>query len=223
MAAGIAGAILAGSTAGLAIRRRDAVITAAAVGAANGALGGWRQIYRWDHRRGRIAFITDSTWALVTTTAALFAHLVALVRGRPGYLAEVSRRCDRHVYARGFRLRRGFLVTVGNVVSGAGDISVQRRRRLVEVHEETHIWQARVLGPLFPLLYAGWMAAGAVAAAVLWPTRHRDRRFGEVVEAYAYYLNPFERDAYRRDGNWPPTEFVRRVLDDDGRISRANR
>ena len=71
----------------------------ALVGAANGALAGHHRIYRWRTRTGPLAFVLDSTWALPTTAAALLAHAVAALQRRPGnYVAELSERCDRHVY-----------------------------------------------------------------------------------------------------------------------------
>ena len=84
-----------------------------------------------------------------------------------------------------------------------------RRQRLVTDHEDVHVWQGRWFGPLYPLLYGGWMVAGG---------RRRRRRLGrragatsrsaKVVETCAYYLNPFEWWAYSRDGHWPPAHKV---------------
>lgn len=185
--------------------------TLAAVGALNGAISGWRGIYRWRQRRGRTAFVLDSTWGLTTTAGALVSHAVAgvaEVRGRAGYDHSLSHRHDRHVYAGGFRPRTGFVITVGNVISGAGDTGRARRRQLVHVHEDLHVWQARWLGPLYPVAYAGWMAGGAVAGVAVWALRRRDEPLFRVVETCAYYLNPFEWWAYSRDGNWPPSAVV---------------
>ena len=60
------------------------------------------------------------------------------------------------------------------------------------------------LGPLYPVLYAGWMMGAGAVGVVAWATRHRDEPFGKVVETYAYYLNPLEWWAYSRDDHWPP-------------------
>ncbi|MEC7384415.1 MAG: hypothetical protein VX526_07015, partial [Actinomycetota bacterium] len=49
---------------------------AAAVAASNGAISGFRQIYEWTSRKGRVAFVLDSTWGLVTTAASLVPQLV---------------------------------------------------------------------------------------------------------------------------------------------------
>ena len=117
---------------------------------------------------GPLAFVLDSTWAFPLTAAALVTHAVAAVqRGRGGYLADLSRRANRHVYARGFRLRRGFLITIGNTVHGAGERATwsPRRRRVVTDHEDVHVWQGRWFGPLYPLLYGGWLLAGGAAGA----------------------------------------------------------
>lgn len=180
----------------------------AVVAGLNGAVSGWRQVYDWPTARGAAAFVLDSTWSVASTAGALASHVVAGVRGRPGYDESLSRRQNRHVYSRGFQPRRSFLITVGNVVSGAGDTSVARRRRLVTDHEDVHVWQARWFGPFYPVLYAGWLAAGGVAGALLWATRRRHQPFTSVVETCAYYLNPFEWWAYSRDGHWPPGKKV---------------
>jgi hypothetical protein len=138
------------------------------------------------------------------TAAGLFANGVGLVRRESGYVPELSTRQNRHVYRRGFMPRKGFAITLGNVISGAGDVDRARRARLVTDHEDVHIWQGRFFGPAYPCVYAGWTVAGAAVGAVLWLARVRREPFTKVVESSAYYLNPFEWWAYSRDANWPP-------------------
>ncbi|MGA1050703.1 MAG: hypothetical protein ACO4CU_07820 [Ilumatobacteraceae bacterium] len=202
--AAAAGAALGGAAGGIV----GLALPGAVVGGLNGALAGHRRIHDWRSPKSVGWFVIDSTWALTTTGAALIVHVVANVRSAPGYAVDLSERRDRHVYARGFRIRRGFAVTVGNVVSGVGDPTDPRRARLVDDHEEVHVRQARLFGPAFPLLYGGWMIGGSVVGAVMWIVRHRGERFGRVVETYAYYLNPFEWWAYSRDSAWPPAGKV---------------
>jgi hypothetical protein len=180
-----------------------------AIAAANGAICGWRKIYDWSCSTGLVAFTLDSTWSLPMTAAGLASQAVGVVRGRPGYVESLSRRSNRQVFERGFVPRSGFAITVGNVVSGAGDTSQPRRRRLVTDHEDVHVWQARWFGPLYPLLYGAWMVAGGAVGAVVFVVRRRSERFTKVVESCAYYLNPFEWWAYSRDDNWPPSGKVR--------------
>jgi hypothetical protein len=204
VAVAVGGAVLGGAAgAPFGLARPCAVVAGL-----NGAISGWRQVYEWPTLRGTVAFTLDSTWAIANTAGALASHAVAVGRGGAGYDASLSRRQNRHVYSRGFQPRRTFLITVGNVVSGAGDTTAPRRRKLVTDHEDVHVWQARWFGPLYPVLYAGWMAAGGAAGAVLWALRRRHQRFSQVVETCAYYLNPFEWWAYSRDGHWPPGKKV---------------
>ncbi len=178
-------------------------IPGAIVAGANGTVCGWRRVYGWRTPKGAAAFALDSTWALPMTAAGLFANAVgAVTRGE--FVVELSRRANRQVYRRGFQPRRGFAITLGNVISGGGDTSLPRRARLVTDHEDVHVWQARVLGPLYPVVYVGWMVAAGAVGAVAWVTRHRDAPLGKVVETYAYYLNPLEWWAYSRDDHWPP-------------------
>ncbi len=181
----------------------------AVVGAANGVIAGWRRIYDWSCSNGLMAFTLDSTWALPMTAAGLASQAIGVVRGRPGYDASMSRRANRQVFQRGFVPRRGFVITVGNVISGAGDTAVPRRRRLVTDHEDVHVWQSRWFGPLYPILYGAWMVGGGAAGVVVWATRRRGESFAKVVESCAYYLNPFEWWAYSRDDHWPPSGKVR--------------
>jgi hypothetical protein len=181
----------------------------AVIGAANGVVAGWRRVYDWTSSKGIVAFTLDSTWSLPMTAAGLASQVLGLVRGRPGYDASLSRRSNRLVFARGFVPRRGFAITVGNVISGAGDTSNPRRRRLVTDHEDVHVWQARWLGPFYPVMYGAWMAVGAAVGMLTWATRRRDDSFTKVVESCAYYLNPFEWWAYSRAGHWPPSGKVR--------------
>jgi hypothetical protein len=183
---------------------------AAIVGAVSGVVSGARGIYRWRSVSGPVAFLLDSTWALPMTTAAIVAHGAATVQGRrSGYAEALSARANRHVYAKGLQMRKGFAITLGNVVSGAGDVQGSpRRQKLVTDHEDVHIWQARWLGPLYPVLYVGWTLAGGAVGAVVWLTRRRAEPFTRVVETCSYYVNPLEWWAYSRDERWPPSRKV---------------
>jgi len=178
------------------------------IAACNGAVCGWRRVYDWSCSTGLVAFTLDSTWALPMTAAGLASQALGAVRGEPGYDESMSRRANRQVFRRGFVPRRGFAITIGNVVSGAGDTSQPRRRRLVTDHEDVHVWQARWFGPLFPLLYGAWMLGGGAGGMAVWAARHRSEKFTKVVESCAYYLNPFEWWAYSRDDHWPPSGKV---------------
>jgi hypothetical protein len=180
----------------------------AVVGGANGVICGWRRVYDWGCSTGLVAFVLDSTWALPMTAAGLVSQGLGIVRGRPGYDDSLSRRANRQVFRRGFVPRRGFAITVGSVVSGAGDTTSPRRRRLVTDHEDVHVWQARWFGPLYPLAYGAWMVLGGAAGVVVWALRRRSERVTKVVESCAYYLNPFEWWAYSRDDHWPPSGKV---------------
>lgn len=199
LGAGLAGAV--GAPFGLAV-------PFAAVGGANGVICGWRRVYDLGCSTGFVAVVLDSTWALPMTAAGIVSQALGLVRRRPEYDATLSRRANRMVFGRGFVPRRGFAITVGNVISGAGDTTQPRRRRLVTDHEDVHVWQARWFGPAYPLLYAAWMVFGGAAGMLVWVARGRAERFTTTVESCAYYLNPFEWWAYSRDDHWPPSGKV---------------
>lgn len=187
--------------------RSSFVVAGALIAWGNGLVSGARQIYEWRRPRGWMAFALDSSWALLPVAGALLAHAVAAAqRGRGAYVAVWSVRQNRHVYRRGFRIRPGFLVTIGNTVNNVGGLD-GRRRRIVDDHEQAHVWQARWFGPLFPLLYGGWMLAGAAVGVLAWTVRRALGKPGSLaatVDAVAYYANPFEWWAYSREGRWPP-------------------
>ena len=178
-------------------------------------MSGARRTYRWRSYRGWLAFVLDSTWALITTAGAFVAHAIALAQRSPrNYVGELSRRQNRHVYERGYTLRRGFMLTVGNVVNGAGPNAHHdtRRKHVVNRHEDVHVWQTRWFGPLFPLVYGIWWIVGSCAALALWLTRRPAEGLRRTVDSVAYYCNPFEWWAYSREGRWPPSQAVKRFV-----------
>lgn len=180
---------------------------AAAVALVNGAISGWRGIYDWRTARGYLGFALDSTWSLVMTAAGVFANIWGIAAKDSDYLADLSERKNVHVYRRGLMPRSGFAITLGNVIGGAGDVERESRRRLIEEHEVVHTWQARWLGPIFPILYGLWSGLAALYGIAMWALRYRDKDFGKVVETYSYYCNPVEWWAYSRAGKWRPSKM----------------
>jgi hypothetical protein len=66
------------------------------------------------------------------------------------------------------------------------------------------VWQARLLGPLYPILYASWFIGGVLVAVAQRVTRRTNTTLSDEIDRYAYYRNPFEWHAYTCDDNWPP-------------------
>ena len=200
-------AVLGGAVAAAVGAPFGLAVPAAVIGATNGAVSGWRKIYDWSCSNGLVAFTLDSTWGLPMTAAGLFANTVGMVMPNSGYVAEISERNNRHVYRRGFMPRKGFAITLGNVISGADDVERPRRARLVTDHEDVHVWQARWFGPFFPVFYVGWMVTAAGWGALAWVLKYRKHghKLFATVESAAYFLNPFEWWAYSRDDYWPPS------------------
>lgn len=178
-------------------------LPATVVAGTNGALSGARGTYRWSSGRGLFAFVLDSTWGLVGTALGLALHAANLAGASSRYRPDLSARRDRHVYEGGVRLKRAFALTLGNVISNAGCDGREINELFIDRHEDLHVWQARLFGPVFQLTYAAWGALGALAAVAVWLAR-RDESLWSLVETACYYDNPFEYWAYRNDGNWPP-------------------
>ena len=177
----------------------------AVVAGINAVVSGWRGVYAWRTGRGLAAFLLDSTWAVIPVCVGLVAHVAARAsKDGGGFEYSLSHRENRHVYRGGAHFQAGFALTVGNVISSAGDVSRARRRRLITDHEAVHIWQARWFGPTYLVLYLGWTVVGALGGVLLWLRRGRKEPLAHIVESCSYYLNPFEWWAYSRDNLWPP-------------------
>ena len=199
---GAAGAILGGTTG----RIVGFPVLGTAVGAVSGAVAGARRMYDWKSPRGIGAFVLDHTWALATTSAAVVANAVNAATGAQ-IDESLTTRQNRMTFDKGLVLRRGFAVTFGYVVNGAADRDgtlSERRRKLVSHHEDQHVWQARIFGPIYLVVYAGWFAIGSIVATAKWFATGRVTKLSDEIDATAYYRNPFEWHAYTRDNNWPP-------------------
>jgi len=209
----VAGAALGGALLGaLAGRVLRSTILGAVVGLLHGLVAGRRRVYDWSTRRGRAAFVLDHTWALPTTAAGLVVLGLSGLRERitgvpPGYEPSLSERQNRMVHREGLVLRRGFAVTIGTVVNGAAGrdgVLTERRRKLVTDHEDVHVWQQRVFGPLYPIAYISWFVGGVIVSLVRRVTSRSERPLSTEIDRFAYYRNPFEWHAYTCDANWPP-------------------
>lgn len=182
---------------------------AAATGAINGILSGSRGVYAWTEPTGVAAFALDSTWALPGTAAGVALNGVNSLIPASGYSDSYSYRKNRHVFARGLALRKSFATTLGNVVTnaclGRGD-EVADHHELLELHEELHIWQQRWFGPIYQVGYAIWGIVGVAVGGVYGMLSRRRLQEGvkiwRLVETAAYYDNPFEYWAYRKQGRW---------------------
>ena len=212
LAAGAAGGLLAWMVLGpVAPLGASLPWIGAAAASLNGVISGAAGIYSWRSPRGWACFALDSTWGLLGVTSGLLLQAANLLHRSPGYLVTMSRRSDRHVYEGGFSVRAGFVLALGNVVSaGGGSVGLRgdspravRRRCLVDVHEGTHLFQNRFLGPIYVVVYMGWFLVAGAAGLLVGMSADR-RNWRRVVETFAYYNNPFEYWAYRRDDYWPP-------------------
>lgn len=197
-----AGALL-GLVAGLVVAGPLGAVAGALVAGLNGLAGGARGIYDWRRARGWFAFVADSTWSLPMTAFGVLLATANLAVPSTRCDRELTRRRNRFVFDGGLALQRGMALTLGNVISNGNPSGHGLNPEFLSRHEELHVWQARVFGPLFPLVYALWFAGGTVVGTVVW-LFNRKEPWADLVRTAAYFDNPFEYWAYRNDRNWPP-------------------
>lgn len=159
------------------------LVIVTAVGAFTGWMAGLHRIYDWKGA-GVLQLVGDVVWGLAGSTTAA---LVALFNAFFGEHAEDGR-AGAHRYPKGFRLKKDFAFTQGNVMSSLRDATAAPLYK----HERLHVFQNRAFGPVFMLTYLGWMAVwivpSLVASVVKW-----DPRF---IEGWCYRSNPWEIWAY---------------------------
>ncbi|MFH1329197.1 MAG: hypothetical protein ABIJ48_00845 [Actinomycetota bacterium] len=162
-------------------------------------------MYDWRSAKGWFAFAGDSTWGLLGTTLGNVLNLANVVQRGTGYRPDFSRRQNRHVFERGACMRRGFALTLGNVISNAStgrETLVAERRPFIDRHEGLHVWHNRIFGPIYQAVYVVWFTGGALVGAATWALKREKPKMKRLVETAAYYDNPFEFWAYKRDEHW---------------------
>jgi RHS repeat-associated protein len=197
---GVAGGALGAATGGAVFGLLGFSATAgAAIGGAFGALNGYisgaKQNYRWSDGSGFAAFLSDSTWGLPGTALGVMVHFVNwTLYGGGNYSEEASHRSNHHVYDGGFAIKSDYAFTQGNVIS-----NLQGDRGDLYRHEQLHVTQSRVFGPIFQGTYAAWLIAGGVVGFSIGIfTGNED--LGEDIEDVAYFDNPWETWAYQQEG-----------------------
>jgi RHS repeat-associated protein len=180
------------------------LVIGAIMGGMNGLISGMTGIYNWASIDGWFAFLSDSTWGLLGTSLGNIVHIINLFYSDSNYRTDLSRRQNRHVYEGGFALKSDFAFTQGNVISNASQGGGPINASFIANHEELHIWQSRIFGPLFQLTYVAWAVGGFIVGSIVW-LFNTDEDWGSLVETAAYYDNPFEYWAYKNDSNWPPS------------------
>jgi RHS repeat-associated protein len=180
------------------------LVIGAVMGGLNGFISGMTGIYDWTSKDGWLAFLSDSTWGLLGTSLGNIVHVINVFWPDSNYRYDLSHRQNRHVYEGGFALKGNFAFTQGNVISNAGLGTGTVNAAFIANHEELHIWQSRIFGPIFQITYVAWAVVGFFVATFYW-FGNTDEDWGSLVETAAYYDNPFEYWAYNNDSNWPPS------------------
>jgi len=161
-----------------------------------------RELSIYDFRtwRGWAAFLLDYTWGLPGTILGYGVQIINQFEPTAVYDPALSQRVGWQVYHGGIGLP-GFVTTMGNVTTHLG--TGPRAIDVLVNHEQVHVWQSRIFGPLYQTTYVGWMVGGAVVGTGYW-LLHPDQNWFSLVETAAYYDNPWEVWAYANDNNWPP-------------------
>jgi len=91
-----------------------------------------------------LGYVLDMSWSLLNTTASLLVWLPACMIAGGDFVApdDKSRRSGTFVYSENPRGGGYAATTVGTVIGGGWSS-----------HEETHVWQARMFGPLYMPCY----------------------------------------------------------------------
>jgi hypothetical protein len=163
---------------------------AAVVGAAYGAMALSKKVLDVGFF-GVVGFVLDLSWSLLNTLAGLLVWMPICKITRATFVGpdDDSRRSGTFVYDSNPRGGVYGATTIGTVIAGGWSS-----------HEETHVWQARIFGPLY-------MPAYIAALLLNIPFRLITTKTEDLV-LEAYYRIPFEEWAYwagespGREINW---------------------
>ncbi|MFJ6194624.1 glycine zipper family protein [Micromonospora sp. NPDC092111] len=174
------------------------LLVGAVVGLLVGAPFGWAvssaQVYGPDVR-GVLLFIVDHTWSLPNTAAGALYLAAHLVFGHSLDRPTAQHHCRVNV-VEGVSPR--YATTIGTVCAGANS-GIQR-------HEDVHIFQARLLGPLYlPLVALNYVLFTIAPVWLLWHdhTNAPINRFTRYFEIGVYPHVWNEAIAYRIQGTPP--------------------
>lgn len=114
-----------------------------AIGATYSAIAFGRRVYGLGPF-SVIGYLLDMTWSLLNTAASLLVWLPACMIAGGNFVEpnDFSRRSGTFVYSENPRGGGYDATTVGTVIGGGWSS-----------HEETHVWQARIFGPLYLPVY----------------------------------------------------------------------
>ena len=161
--------------------------TATVVGFFVGMMDGFWRIHPC-RGAGVLAFVLDVTWGLAGSTHGCLLHLLNF----PWAHMQDKARAGAHRYFNGFRVKAGYAITLGSVMS-----NLPAHADGLLPHERLHVLQNRLFGPFYTLTYIAWMGLTllpAVAVGLL------NGRVFQTVEDWCYTNNPWENWAYRRGG-----------------------
>jgi hypothetical protein len=167
-----------------------------AVGAGAGFFDGFRRTHNWTGL-GVVTFLADMTWGLPLTVHALALHLINTIFSTA---ADEPRRGATR-YLGGFRIKGTFAFTQGSVLS---NLKVLPGDSLYE-HEQVHVFQNRLFGPLFWMTYFGWLILFGFIGSIVWLIRRNAVNAWGTPYASAipmwwgYFNNPWELWAYTKN------------------------
>jgi hypothetical protein len=177
---------------------------AVSVGSFSGMMDGMWQTHNWVGL-GVPAFVLDETWGLAGTTNGDLLHLVNFIGGDH---AVGETRTDVHRYNKGFAVKSGFAFTQGAVMSSNDN----DKTTALFAHENTHVWQNRLVGPLYTLSYIGWMLLLLIPGFIYGLATKQD-----AITPWSYFNNPWEAMGYdvgESHGASPRTAFGNLIWSD---------
>jgi hypothetical protein len=162
---------------------------ALAVGGAVGVMDGLWATHDWKGL-GWIAFPLDVTWGLGGSTNGVLLHVINFAWADHADDPDTENRHEAHRYKSGFRLKGRFVFTQGAVMSNAQDYTPGSDLFL---HETLHVWQNRVLGPLYWFSYMSWVILFFVPSLIAGGI---GSEMEKAITWWTYYNNPWEVMAY---------------------------
>ena len=175
------------------------VISAAFLSVVSGA----GRVYKWKKVTGFICFPIDMTWGFLGTFLASLLYFVDMLFwwGGSYRVDDTENWGNYHIFGSGFRVKKDYVLTLGNVVSNGGKNSGDKAD-VIKNHEAVHVLQHRIFGPIFELTYISWLLVFGFIGGIVGLVYYRGiRGIGNGAQGWGYFSNPWEVWAYQAQGN----------------------